>query len=363
VRDPDRQRRAALRRALLAWYRRTARDLPWRKTRDPYRIWLSEILLQQTRVQTVVPYYERFLAAFPTVRALAAVALDRVLKLWEGLGYYTRARNLHRAAQTIASVGGRFPRTAAEWQCLPGIGPYTAGAIASMAAGEAVAAVDGNVQRVLARIFGIRACVDTSATQAELWRLAEKLLPRKSPGDFNQALMELGARVCRPRGPLCGECPIRARCAAYAGGMQAELPVRRPKRPVPRVEAVAALVQRRGRYLIIQRPPTGLLAGLYTLPGCELAAGASHAGALRIHVRAALGIDIGLGPPLGSIRHEFSHRRLHIHVYAARLLPGPQRLRATGKARWVTPAQLAALPMAAVDRNLLRLGLDESRPL
>jgi A/G-specific adenine glycosylase len=220
-----------VRAALLRWYRANRRDLPWRRTRDPYRIWLSEILLQQTRVETGLPYYERFVAAFPTVADLAAAPLDRVLKLWDGLGYYTRARNLHRAARLVVHErGGVLPRTAEQWQQLPGIGRYTAGAIASIAFDAAVPVVDGNVKRVFARVFCIERCIDAPAIQTELWRIAADLLPPTAPGDFNQSLMELGARLCTPRKPRCADCPIRRCCAAHAAGAQDRLPRRRPKK-------------------------------------------------------------------------------------------------------------------------------------
>ncbi|MEW6253156.1 MAG: A/G-specific adenine glycosylase, partial [Planctomycetota bacterium] len=190
------------RRALLTWYRRTARRLPWRDTHDPYRVWVSEIMLQQTRVDTVVPYYEHFLAAFPTAQALAAAPLPRVLHLWQGLGYYRRARHLHRAALLLVrGHGGELPRTASAWSALPGVGRYTAAAIASIVHGEPVAAVDGNVKRVLARLCRITDDLDAPATQRRLWALADALLAPRAPGDFNQAMMELGARVCTPRTP------------------------------------------------------------------------------------------------------------------------------------------------------------------
>lgn len=343
-----------LRRALLAWYRRSARDLPWRRTRDPYRIWLSEVLLQQTRVETVLPYYERFLSAFPTVMSLAAAPLQRVLKLWAGLGYYSRARNLHRAARIIAHErGGCFPRTAAEWLELPGIGRYTAGAVASITAGEPVAAVDGNVKRVLARLFCIQTSIEDVSTQATLWRLAETLLSRPAPGDSNQAMMDLGARICTPRRPQCDDCPVQRWCAASAAGEQERLPLRRRKRLVPRVEVVAAAVWHRGRCLLVQRPPVGLLAGYWTLPGGELGSGESHADALQRLVYAATGVEIAVGQALGTVQHVFSHRRLCVHVYASTRLQDRSAARQSGTVRWVTPARLADYPLATIDRKLL----------
>ena len=215
---------------LLDWYRENAAALPWRADGDPYRVWLSEIMLQQTQVTTVIRYYERFLVAFPTVFDLAAAERDTVLKLWEGLGYYSRARNLHRAAQMVAGeLGGQFPNTAEKLQDIPGIGRYTAGAIASIAFDEAAPILDGNVIRVFARLFDIDDDVTQTATKNHLWEIAEVLVPAENPGDYNQALMELGRTVCKPRNPLCEECPIRRFCEAYANGVQEQRPVKKKK--------------------------------------------------------------------------------------------------------------------------------------
>ena len=280
-----------LRRCLLAWFRRHARDLPWRRTRDPYRIWLSEVLLQQTRIETARPYYERFVKAFPTVRDLAAASQDRVLKLWEGLGYYGRTRNLLRAAKIIvADRGRRFPTTAHGWQSLPGVGRYTAGAIASIAFGERVPVLDGNVKRVLARLFNIGKCTDDPRTVRLLWSLAEALVPARSPGDFNQALMELGARICTPRNPKCDVCPARRHCQARALGRQNRLPVRRRKKPLPHYDIVAAAIEKNGRYLFGKRPARDMLGGMWELPGGKVEAGETHAQALAREIRESWGL-------------------------------------------------------------------------
>ncbi len=343
-----------IRRALLAWYREVARDLPWRRTCDPYHIWLSEVLLQQTRVETVVPYYERFLREFPTVAALADAPLDKLMKCWEGLGYYTRARNLQRAARNVVQVrGGEFPATADEWQQLPGIGRYTAGAIASIANNEPVPAVDGNVKRVLARLFAIERSIDTPATEAELWALAERLLSRRSPGAFNQALMELGARICTPRAPACERCPLAPHCAARAAGKQAALPIRRTKRPVPHVEAAAAVICDNGRYLLLRRPPTGLLGGLWTWPAAEVVGDEQPADALRIYLREVLDVEAEVGQLLATVRHEFTHRRLRLHAFACRILAGHPRSGAHGTVRRVPRSRLDQYALATADRKVL----------
>lgn len=350
---------AGLRKALLAWYRRVARALPWRRTRDPYRIWVSEVLLQQTRVETAVPYYRRFVRVFPDVAALAAAPRERVLKLWEGLGYYRRAVHLHAAARIIVRRhGGRMPRTAAEWSALPGIGRYTAGAIASIAAGERVPAVDGNVQRVLARVLRIQSPLEDRATRAALWELAGRLVPRAAPGAFNQALMELGARLCTPRRPRCERCPLRRRCAARAAGLAHVLPRRRPHPDVPRIDAVAAAIERGGRYLLVRRPEGGLLGGLWTLPGTGVTDGQPHAELLRVHVAAALGLAIEVGAAAAVVTHTFSHRRLRLHVYGCRIAGGGLAPAARAAARWVAREQMGALPCAALDRKVFaRLGV------
>jgi len=243
----------ASRRKLLSWYRRNRRDLPWRRTSDPYAIWISEIMLQQTRVAAVVPYYERFLARFPDVRALAKARLDQVLALWSGLGYYRRARHLHAAAREVLRNG--FPRTEAEWRNLPGIGPYAAAAISSIAFGERAAAVDGNVVRVLSRLH---------ATNGPVRELARAWLSPRSPGDHNQALMELGATVCTPRAPSCPRCPLTSSCRGRSD------PTRYPKpRAKPRIteeRLAVALIVRDGRVQLVRRSPDGLLAGMWELP-------------------------------------------------------------------------------------------------
>ena len=258
----------ALRRRLLDWFDREKRDMPWRETDDPYAIWLSEIMLQQTQVATVIPYYERFLDRFPTVRDLADANSDELLRLWSGLGYYARARNMHRAALAVVErFGGRFPRTVAGLRELPGVGPYTAGAVASIAFKERAAVVDGNVARVLARIFNIRADVRAGRGRERLWRIAERLVPADRPGDFNQALMELGATLCLPKGAAkCEACPIRTLCSAARYGVVASLPVMKKITALRAETHVVAAVESRGEWLFVRRPAMGMWGGLWELP-------------------------------------------------------------------------------------------------
>ena len=325
--------RRAFHRNLLRWYQRHHRKLPWRATRDPYRIWVSEIMLQQTRVETVRPYYARWLRAFPSLQSLARAADDRVLKLWEGLGYYSRARNLHRAAKII--VAGKHtakpavPATAEELRQLPGIGRYTAGAIASIAFGERVPLVDGNVARVFARIFGIRANVKTPRTSKMLWNLAENLLPDTDVGDFNQALMELGALVCTPVNPQCDVCPMRRVCVARARGLIDQLPNRGVKLRPTLLTVETALVRRGGKILLRRRPDRGLLANFWELPEVQ-------ARTFRV------------GRQVCEIRHTITDRRITLRVYDSTLA---SKVRSNGEWFWASRDNLKALALPAAHRR------------
>lgn len=342
-----------LRQSLLAWYRRARRDLPWRRTHDPYRIWLSEMMLQQTRVETVIPYYQRFLAAFPTVTALAAADQHDVLKLWAGLGYYSRARNLHTAAQRVVrDFAGRFPRTANALQSLPGIGRYSAAAIASIAFDEPVAALDGNIKRVLARLREFEQPINATASQSELWRLADEFLDRGEPGDFNQALMELGATVCTPRNPACSTCPLRSGCRTCKAGRQAELPRKTAAATVPNVFAAALAIVHDGRVLLARRPQTGLLAGLWELPATEM-----QDRRPRISIRPLL-VSLGLRESrtrrLGSVRHVFTHRDLTVELYLVEAAHS-SALQTNGREMQAAPLdQLDQFALSTLDRKLLQ---------
>ena len=316
-----------LQRALLGWYEREAADLPWRRRSDPYAIWLAEIMLQQTRVETVIPYYERFLRQCPDVAALAEASLDEVLKLWEGLGYYSRARNLHRTARILRREhGGCFPRRAAELQQLPGIGRYTAGAIASIAFGEAAPALDGNVMRVYTRLEDLDGDITRGATQRQLWALAQERLPPARAGAWNQALMELGRRICTPRKPDCPRCPLQAQCLARARGTQAQRPRRRPRGARPHYDVVAALARNaQGEYLLQRRPREGLLGGLWSLPGGRVeAADASLEDALRRTVRETLALEVQVGAALAPVEQGFTHFRITLHAWQCELVSGPE---------------------------------------
>lgn len=324
--------RAAFHRGLPRWYRRHHRRLPWRSTRDPYRIWVSEIMLQQTRVETVRPYYARWLRAFPTLQSLARAPDDRVLKLWEGLGYYSRARNLHRAAQSVArDHGGKLPHTVDGLRALPGIGRYTAGAIGSIAFGQRAPLVDGNVARVFARVFAIRANVKSPRTTRSLWKLASDLLPNAHVGEFNQALMELGALICTPARPHCDLCPLRRVCRARAHGLIDQLPNRGAKLRTVHVVSKAAFVKRGNRILLRRRPRRGLLANFWELPAVD---------ARRFRV----------GDCLHELRHTITHRRIVLRVHEC---TPRQLVRSNGKWRWTSREELTMLALPAAHRRAL----------
>lgn len=355
----DGRRLAAIRRALLRHYDRHRRDLPWRGTADPYRVWVSEIMLQQTRADVVGPYYERWLERFPTLDALADAELDDVLHAWQGLGYYTRARNLHRAARLVRERhGGQVPRDPAALRALPGVGEYTAGAIASIAYGEPRPAVDGNVRRVLARLFDL---ADPSASA--LHSLADRLLDRRRAGDFNQALMDLGATVCTPRSPACDACPVARWCLARERGTQAERPAPKRRATVPSYDVGTAVLRARdGRLLLVRRPEDGLLGGMWAFPGEVARDGESVEGAAARAGRAASGLaTVGRGRPLGSVVHVFSHRRevYHVFVFAVPVAGAEGAAtrggRVVGEERgvWVAPEELGRYALPAAQRRIL----------
>lgn len=340
---------------LLAWYDAAAVALPWRGASDPYLIWLSEIMLQQTQIETVRPYYARFLAAYPTVHDLAAAPLDEVLKLWEGLGYYSRARNLHRAAQVIAfERDGVWPSTVDDLLTLPGVGRYTAGAIASIAFGVRAPVLDGNVIRVLSRVHDYAADVTTSAAQADLWRLAADALPDTRAGDHNQALMDLGRLICTPRAPRCPDCPIRAHCRAYTAGTVDQRPVKPKKAPTPHYDVAAGLVwDDHGRVLIAQRPADGLLGGLWEFPGGKQEAGETLPECLRRELREELAIAVDVGELVCVVRHAFTHFKITLHAFTCRHVNGDPQLIGAQAVAWVTPAELERYAFGKADRAVI----------
>jgi A/G-specific adenine glycosylase len=341
--------------ALLAWYDRVAAELPWRGTGDAYRVWLSEIMLQQTQVETVKPYYERFLDAYPTVEALASAPLDDVLKRWEGLGYYSRARNLHRAAQIVTmEYGGRFPETAAELQTLPGIGRYTAGAIASIAYGQRAPVLDGNVIRVFSRLLDLTEDITQPRTQAKLWQTAQDWLPEKRVGDYNQALMDLGRLICKPRTPFCSTCPIREYCLAFERGTQNQRPVKKAKTETPHYDVTAGIIwNERGQLLIAQRPLDGLLGGLWEFPGGKKEAHETLAECLQRELREELGIEVEVGELFTKVKHGFTHFKITLHAFTCRHLTGEPQAFGVRAWAWVKPEELSAYSFGRADRRVI----------
>ena len=364
-----------VRRLLLTAYDAGNRSLPWRGESDPYRIWVSEIMLQQTRVETVVPYYERWLESFPDIDSLAMAEEDDVLRVWQGLGYYSRARRLHQGARLVRErYGGALPRNSEELRKLPGVGEYTSGALASIAFGEAVPAVDGNVKRVLSRLFDL-----PSPSPGEFRLLATELVDRERPGDFNQALMELGALVCVPRSPRCDECPLGPVCLAQERGTVDERPARRPKRPVPEKDEVVLVAVARAsdgglRLLLRKRPSTGLLAGMWEFPGVE-AAGAFFDAATDLAKDLGLSLtSVPASPrshltPMGVVTHVFSHLKVRYRPFLLRSsfppslitfsVSGPDSPEDTDSVgtRWTSEEQLKQIPLPVAQQKMCGMAL------
>lgn len=338
---------------LLRWFDEQARDLPWRGTRDLYRIWVSEIMLQQTQVATVIPYYERFLRAFPDIEALAAAPEQQVLRMWEGLGYYRRARQLHAAArQIVAECGGRFPRTMAGVRSLPGIGRYTAGAILSIGLDQRLPILEANTVRVLSRLTAFRGDTQASDGQKFLWAAAERLLPAERCGAFNQALMELGSEICTPKSPLCDCCPLARLCPTRKLGLQAEIPAaKKPKQYEDVIEA--AVVIRRGSKVLLRQCQKGeRWAGLWDFP--RFAVPPNLNGQLPRHIeretRTLMGIKIDRLEPLATLKHGVTRFRITLEVFTAAAASSRPK-----NGLWVTPGELADYPLSTTGRQIARL--------
>jgi A/G-specific adenine glycosylase len=359
----NRKEAAEIARKLLAWYHEHKRDLPWRRTGDPYQIWVSEVMLQQTRVETVIPYWTRFIQRFPTIEALAAAPEEEVLKFWEGLGYYSRARNLQTAVREVQErYGGRVPDTLAEISSLSGVGPYTAGAVLSIAYNVPLPAVDGNVFRVLSRIFLIEEDVSKPAARKKFESLAEFLIPPGEASDFNQSLMEFGATICIPKHPRCLSCPLQTLCKAYAEGMQEDLPIKAKKKPPRAIDILTGIVRngdgnRDGeRVLIVRRPQEGLLAGLWEFPSFEATPGKSPAEDLQHSLRQQFAMTIQVEQHFANMQHTFSHLHWNLQAYSCRLSGTVETtVTAADNWRWVPVGQLGDFPMSAVHQKLAKL--------
>jgi A/G-specific adenine glycosylase len=343
-----------LQRRLLRWFARHRRDMPWRRTQDPYAVWVCEVMLQQTQVATVRDYFARFMRRFPNVRSLARAPRDEVLKAWEGLGYYARARNLHNAAiAVVRQHAGRLPRSVEALRRLPGIGPYTAGAVASIAFGLDEPVLDGNVTRVLSRLFCVRGGPWQPRVRRRLWRLARRLIPPGRAGVFNQALMDLGATVCVPRRPRCEACPVEPLCLARARGEEGRLPRRRKRGRLPHHTIVAGVIRRRGRILIDRRPADGLLGGLWELPGGKVEAGETLAAALRREVREEVGLSVRVGRPVATVKHAYTHFRITLHAFECVAAAGRARAIACEEVRWVRPGELRRFAFPRANQKIL----------
>ena len=341
---------------LLKWFAQYKRLLPWRTHGNPYRILVVEVMLQQTQIKTVIPYYKRWLRTFPNIKALASARLDKILKLWEGLGYYSRARNLHKAAQIIAQkFGGRIPNDPEELQSLPGIGRYTAGAIASIAFEKPVPLVDGNVARVLSRIFYLRKDVTKPETQESLYALAGKLVPKKEAGAFNQALMELGSLICVPEFPKCNICPVKTLCLAFKKGEPSKLPIKSNGVQVKRIDMAVGILKENEKLLVRRRPEYGIWGGLWELPGTVCERGQSPEEALKEEFKKMLGFSIKIEGKHSPLEHRFTHRKAMIHPFHLKMKAyDGKRTPNRSKIRWAASADLKNLSFPVPHRKLLK---------
>jgi A/G-specific adenine glycosylase len=341
---------------LLAWYQANKRTPPWRDHPDPYAVWVSEIMLQQTRVETVIPYFEKWMRQFPDINTLANASEQDVLSAWEGLGYYSRARNLHKAAKIVAEqYNGELPRDLDALRKLPGIGRYTLGAIASMAFGMDVSALDGNIKRVYARIFDVIEPVDSVVGEKLLWQLADKNLPKGHAGDYNQALMDLGSMICVPKNPRCLICPVMRLCKARQNGTQNERPILIPKKDVPHYIHAAGVIIQRGRVLLAQRPSQGLLGGMWEFPNGRV--NGDPASELPNALKTEYKLRVKMKPgnqrnkALGTVHHGYSHFNVTVHVFQCELISVPKET----NLKWVSLNKLQDYPMGKIDRQIAKM--------
>ena len=345
--------------ALLEWFNTYQREMPWRNTGDAYRIWVSEVMLQQTQVKKVMEYYQKFIDRFPTVQHLAEAELQTVLKLWEGLGYYTRARNLHKAAQIIVKeLDGEVPDDYADFRKLPGVGDYSAAAVQSIAFNAPYAAVDGNVKRVLARLFYMKIPINDASATKQFQEKADALLAQEAPGNFNQAMMELGATVCRPQSPTCIVCPVHAFCQAFQTARQDEVPVRRKAKPIPEYHLAVGVIHKvgaagvlaesaeepEGEILITQRPLDGLLGGLWEFPGGRLAEGETAEEACRRNIAETVNLAVDNLTYLTRVRHAFTHFKIVVDVFQCEYLAGEVALNGPINAKWIRFEEIEQYP-------------------
>jgi A/G-specific adenine glycosylase len=339
---------------LLSWFKKHRRPLPWRTHPSPYATWISEIMLQQTQVRQVEPYYLRFINLFPNVRVLAEASLEKVLKAWEGMGYYSRARHLHQAAQMIIQhYDEEVPAQLEALLQLPGIGRSTAGAILSLAFNQPLPVLDGNIRRVLSRFFCLNGGPGKDPAGNTLWETAAALLPSRNPGMFNEALMELGALTCSPKKPACPDCPLKKACGAYESGEPERFPAKKPAKAIPHYDVAAAVIKNRGKMLITQRPEKGLLGGLWEFPGGKKEAGESLEECLKREIREELGIEIRVEEKFIAVRHAYSHFRITLHCFFCRKVKGRLRALEVQDFRWVRPDELDRFPFPRADQKVI----------
>ncbi len=346
--------------SILNWWDKSHADLPWRSSRDPYAIWVAEVMLQQTQITTVIPYYQRWMLRFPSIWELAMASLDDVLKSWEGLGYYSRARNLHAAARIILDkFDGRVPNQLSDLISLPGIGRYTAGAIASIAFDQPLPVLDGNIMRVFARLIDLDDDIRKTTTKNTMWELADRLVPEHRPGDYNQALMELGQRLCTVKSPQCSLCPLKDICLAKTRGTQDQRPFRSPRKKIPHYDVVAGVIWQNetrsptASFLIAQRPLNGLLGGLWEFPGGKQEDGETLVDALHREICEELELDIAIGGQLTKVNHAYTHFRITLHAYNAHYKGGEPKHIGVIDHAWVTLADLDNYAFAAADRQII----------
>lgn len=343
--------------ALTKWYLHDHRDLPWRTTKDPYHIWLSEIMLQQTQVATVLPYYDRFLTLFPTIEALAKASSETVLKAWEGLGYYARCRNLHKAAQLIVEKhGGQFPQSMEDVEALPGIGRSTAGAILTFAYGQRHPILDGNVKRVLARLYNFQEDPSANEPNKKLWVASTGLLAEASdPFSYNQAIMELGATLCTPQNPSCLLCPVRSFCDGAAQGTQNELPIKTPKKESPHYTIGAGVIWHENKILIQRRPDKGLLGGMWEFPGGKQEPNETLEETVRREIREELEIEVTVGAKITTVRHAYTHFKITLHAYHCQYVSGTPQPKACEAWQWIAPEELSQFPFPKANKKVLEI--------
>ena len=341
---------------LLNWYEKYHRSLPWRKTSDPYCIWVSEVMLQQTRVQTVIPYYEKFLSVFPSLQMLAESDLQKVLKCWEGLGYYARARNLHRATQEIMTHhGGIVPQDLSSLKALPGIGDYIAAAVSSIAFGNPHAVVDGNVKRVLARFHKTDLPINNPAAGKVFKAAADVFLEKSRPGTFNQAVMELGALVCTPKNPRCNDCPLARKCVAFKDKVVEEYPRRIKKARIPEYRVAVGVVWKGSRVLITQRKPEGLLGGLWEFPGGKIQNGETPSDACIREINEEVNLVVETEEPIARIRHAYTHFKIVMDVFRCIYLNGRIKLRGPVDYKWIRLSEIDRFPFPGANRKFIPL--------